>query len=156
MTGIFRAPYECRIGYAAGSPMRLMRFDPPASNGKVVGRASLDGREACTCTISVDSAHGVEWDITGWYVDEWARRQGIGRWALASAMKEAVSRHGLPHAIRYIWNGENGYVLDWLERHFDAVCACPLAVRKTCPDDDRESHIYELDRDKVLGYFGIG
>lgn len=44
---------------------------------------------------------------------------------------------------------------DWLVKNFDAVCECPIAVQKTQPGDDWDSHIYELDCNKVLRFAGV-
>ena len=62
---------------------------------------------------------------------------------------------GIPAHIEYIWNGQNQYVYDWLKKNFDAVCKCPIAAQKTQPGDDWDSHIYELDCNKVLRFAGI-
>jgi hypothetical protein len=61
----------------------------------------------------------------------------------------------IPNHIEYIWNGQNQYVYDWLVKNFDAVCECPIAVQKTQPGDDWDSHIYELDCNKVLSFAGV-
>lgn len=71
-------------------------------------------------------------------------------------MKKLTIDETIERYEKYLsWNGLNQYVYDWLEKNFDAVCNCPLAVQKTQSDDDWSSHIYTLDKDKVLEFAGI-
>ena len=65
------------------------------------------------------------------------------------------SHHGAPDTVEYIWNGANQYVFDWLEENFGALSKCPIAVQKYASDDDWKSHIYILNREKFLKYFGV-
>lgn len=85
----------------------------------------------------------------------WDLYRTIGTDILKHGLQNMAQIFGLPDHIEYIWNGLNQYVYDWLEKNFDAVCNCPLAVQKTQSDDDWSSHIYTLDKDKVLEFAGI-
>lgn len=132
--------------------MMIYRVQP--ENGRVTGYMQEDGKEACTCIVSVDQKAST-WDITGWYTKEGFRNKGIGAAAMSNTLREVLRVFGEPSKIQYTWNGENSYVLEWMERHFGAVCNCPLAVQKTASDDDWDSHIYDLDKDEFLRYFGL-
>lgn len=97
------------------------------------------------------------WTISAWYThqDE-QRHSGFGKQVMKEALAACLSGgQALPDSIDYIWNGANEYVLDWMVKHFDAVCTCPLAVQKKAPDDDWQSHIYHLDAKKLFCYFGL-
>lgn len=104
--------------------------------------------------LSIDAKTGV-WDITFWNTHEKYRHHGYGKMSLEKAFHKAIEVYGFPQTIRYAWNGTNQYVLDWMERHFNAECSSPIAVRKTQPDDDKDSHIYVLDKMKVFEYFSF-
>lgn len=132
----------------------MMIYKVQPDNCRVTGYMQEDGKEACTCIVSIDKTT-CTWDITGWYTKEGFRNRGIGTAAMSNTLREVRRVFGEPSKIQYTWNGENEYVLEWMERHFKAVCNCPLAVQKTASDDDWDSHIYDLDRDLFLSYFGI-
>ena len=53
--------------------------------------------------------------------------------------------------IKYIWNGANEYVGEWLEK-FDARNDCPITFLKNNSEDIWECHLYTLDKDKFLLY----
>lgn len=118
--------------------------------------------EACTsygapvgkCRICFDES-GKVWTISSWFVEPEYQNQGIGHRILQKTLARMYQTYGLPDKIEYIWNGANEYVLNWMERHFDAACTCPLVIQKTQTDDDWSSHIYELNTEKVLCYFKI-
>lgn len=123
-------------------------------NGHITCRMLSDkDEEICACEISV-SGEGI-WNITSWHTKESFRNKGFGRRTMKLVLSMCRSRYGKPSVIRYTWNGVNAYVLEWMERHFNAVCTCPVAVQKNQAGDDWESHIYELDKDKVFGYFEL-
>lgn len=108
----------------------------------------------CICKVSIDrDAHS--WNITSWHTKEGFKNQGFGKATMQKALAHCMKTYEYPVAIRYTWNGVNNYVLDWLIRHFNAKCTCPIAVQKTQPDDDWSSHIYELNKEKVLKYFKL-
>lgn len=132
-----------------------MRPEITDSAGSVEYRL-LDDRSAeiCRCHISVN-LYTKSWDIVSWFTAEGYKNKGYGKAALKCLLRYCLDHYGMPPSITYIWNGTNQYVMDWLEKHFDAVCACPISVQKTQPGDDWSSHIYKLDRDKVLTYFGL-
>lgn len=105
-----------------------------------------------TCGLNVDNS---EWTIYVWNTHEAYMHEGYGKLCMEQLMRFCFHKYGLPSKIRYIWNGQNEYVGEWLHNHFDAKSCCPLSVMKNNADDDWESHIYELDIDKVLIYFGL-
>lgn len=109
----------------------------------------------CHCEIHKKDDDSNTWVITAWYTEDNYKKRGIGTAVLASALREMKTAFGIPDHIEYIWNGQNKYVYDWLVKNFDAVCKCPIAVQKTQPGDDWDSHIYELDCNKTLRFAGI-
>ena len=116
------------------------------TNGKVTPESH--------CRITTDR-NKKRFIITDWQTAAESRHKGFGKRALRSAIKQAIRTKGHPDSIGYVWNGQNSYVFDWLEKNFDARCTCPIAVLKNNADDDPESHIYELDVAKVLDYFNL-
>lgn len=106
------------------------------------------------CILSVDPGTGT-WNVTFWNTRDGYKHKGYGKESMRQALYKAVEIYGFPEIMQYTWNGDNQYVLEWMEKHFDARCICPLVVQKTQPDDDRESHIYVLDRKKVSAYFSF-
>lgn len=132
------------------------KYDIQEKGNRIVCRLSAMGvDDVCRCTVSVNESANI-WRISSWFTKSGFGNKGFGRAALEKALQRCMDRYGDPEGIEYTWNGENAYVLAWLERHFDAVCICSVAVQKTQPDDDWDSHIYELDKEKVLQYFKIG
>lgn len=111
-----------------------------------------DNKNVGLCLISVTDNI---WTISGWFVDKEYQGKGIGTSLLQGSLKYLCENFGEPSKIEYIWNGANEYVLDWLTKNFSPVSKCPIAVQKTQADDDWSSHIYTLDKDKVLRYFDI-
>ena len=80
---------------------------------------------------------------------------GYGYKTMKHIVSNLCTKYGRPDKIRYIWNGANEYVMEWMKRHFTPVSLLPLAVQKYSEKDDWEAHIYILDRNKFLEYFGI-
>lgn len=117
--------------------------------------ATIGDKEICNCKIYRKADQTNTWVIPAWFTEEGYKNQGIGTDILKHGLQNMAQIFGLPDHIEYIWNGLNQYVYDWLEKNFDAVCNCPLAVQKTQSDDDWSSHIYTLDKDKVLEFAGI-
>lgn len=106
----------------------------------------------CKCRVA---ASPEVLNIDCWYTDKKYQGQGYGGKALHKLLHYIVNEIGVPAKVQYTWNGANEYVYDWMCKHFDARCTCPLAVQKECADDDWESHIYVLDRDKFIDYFHL-
>ncbi|MBO5389166.1 MAG: GNAT family N-acetyltransferase [Lachnospiraceae bacterium] len=104
---------------------------------------------------SLISSTNNTWTITGWYIDEEYQNKGLGKELLHNSFTYLYNLFGTPNKIDYIWNGTNEYVIEWLRSNFSPISKCPIAVQKTQADDDWESHIYTLDKDKVLIYFNI-
>lgn len=109
----------------------------------------------CHCEIHKKDNELNTWVIPVWFTEEGYKNRGIGTVVLTSALRDMKTTFGVPDHIEYIWNGQNQYVYDWLKKNFDAVCKCPIAVQKTQPGDDWESHIYELNCNKVLRFAGV-
>ena len=129
-------------------------FDVRTFKDHVECEALLESQRVCFCKVNIDTA-GHTWTIASWFTNENLQGQGIGKQTLARVLSKLYGITGTPKEIEYIWNGTNDYVLEWMERHFDAKCSCPIAVQKKQADDDWESHIYKLNVAKVLDYFGI-
>lgn len=106
----------------------------------------------CKCRVNYNNG---KWSISSWFTDKEYQHKGLGKKALEVALQTIYKVTGKPDSIEYIWNGTNSYVGDWITKHFDAKCKCPLVVLKETFNDDWESHIYELNVDKVLKYFNI-
>lgn len=51
------------------------------------------------------------------------------------------------------WYTKKGYGNQGIGRA--SVCNCPIAVQKTQTGDDWDSHIYTLNKNKVLDYFKV-
>lgn len=116
--------------------------------------AFIENESVCFCKVNIGTENHT-WEIVSWFTNENFQGQGIGKQTLARVLSKLYGITGTPKEIEYIWNGTNDYVLEWMERHFDAKCSCPIAVQKKQADDDWESHIYKLNVAKVLDYFGI-
>ena len=104
------------------------------------------------CSITVTNN---VWTISEWFIDKTLQGKGIGRALLRSTLEYLYNVLGEPLKIEYIWNGQNEYVLEWLTRNFEPISKCPLSVQKTQTEDDWESHVYVLDKNKVLKYFRL-
>lgn len=122
--------------------------------GSIMCEALLGSKIVCSCKVNFNLQDHT-WTIAAWFTNEDMQGQGIGKQTLAHTLSCLYQNTGIPQKIKYIWNGMNPYVLEWLERHFDAKCSCPMAIQKKQPDDDWESHIYDMDVSKTLMYFGI-
>ena len=120
----------------------------------VVCEAFLENKTVSYCKVNNNNTIHI-WTIVLWFTNEGLRGQGVGKKTLAHAISNLYEKTGKPNEIKYIWNGTNSYVLEWLERNFDAECSCPIAIQKKQADDDWESHIYDLDVEKTLAYFEI-
>lgn len=114
--------------------------------------ASVDKAQVCECKVSVDKSL---WTISSWFTKPGYKGKGIGKNTMKTTLNHILKTYGVPEKIEYIWNGANSYVLEWLEKNFDAVCTCPIAVQKLLTEDDWSSHIYELNAKKVLSYFEL-
>ena len=108
-----------------------------------------DGSRISHCKISTNNT---SWSITEWYTTHNYMHQGYGKIVLRKAVQELIKR-GKPTEIRYVWNGANEYVMNWLIKHFDPVSILPLAVQKVTQEESWESHIYVLNKEKFLRYF---
>lgn len=130
-----------------------MHFDIRERKGHVTCKMCTGADEVvCTCEISISRD---AWNITAWYTKEGFKNKGLGKQTMQVALRYCRETYGEPQAMQYTWNGVNHYVLEWLEKNFDAVCTCPIAVQKNQSGDDWDSHIYGLDKEKVLQYFGL-
>lgn len=125
-------------------------------NGRSVQVRNIErfsGEEMCYASISLNEAdEEKKWGISEWFTEEKYRNIGIGRITLKKLSQYIVDKYGRPNIVEYTWNGTNDYVLDWLMKHFDAKCNCPIAVQKTQSSDDWDSHIYTLNAEKFLAY----
>lgn len=125
-----------------------------ASHGIAYASYEEKVQKACVCKVGYGNS-GSSWVISSWFTEEAYQNQGLGRMVLQRVLIRLYEKFGEPDTIEYIWNGANGYVLEWMEKHFDAKCLCPLVVQKTQAGDDWLSHVYDLDVGKVLSYFKV-
>lgn len=115
---------------------------------------SPDNKKVSMCKINIDTSNGIpKWTISEFFTEKEFMHKGFGKITMKHLVHYLIGIFGVPSDIEYIWNGANQYVFDWITEEFDAVCQCPLAVQKTQTDDDWSSHMYTLNRDKVLQYF---
>ena len=128
------------------------KFKENKSNSSIEKQYFLDDKLVCKCKVDYDK-NG--WCISSWYTEKEYMHKGFGRKTLASVLADLYELTGKPEQIQYIWNGSNDYVEEWLERNFDATNTYPIEVQKNCWEDTWDSHVYDLDVDKVLGYFSI-
>lgn len=96
-----------------------------------------------------------KWTISGWYVNKSYQNKGFGNHLLKETFQYIINNKYVPNTIDYIWNGTNQYVYNWIVDKFDAYCDCPIAVRKNSFDDDWNSHIYHLNKNKLFEYFEL-
>ena len=96
--------------------------------------------------------NGKSWEVSAWYTDAEYQNKGYGSIALKQAMVYAHACTEDPEQVEYTWNGVNQYVMDWLERKFNAKCTCPIAVLKYSVEYTKEAHKYELDVKSVLDW----
>lgn len=129
-----------------------MWFSTNQNNNSFTTTAHIYDEEVCKCTISRDFD---TWTISSWYTEKNHQHHGYGKLTLLECLKVLATKFPMPEYVKYIWNGANQYVFDWLKENFDAVCECPIAVQKYASEDDWSSHIYVLDKDKFFEYFKI-
>lgn len=129
-----------------------MQFYTTQNNNSFTTIAYNNDEEICKCTVSRDLD---TWTISSWYTVKKYQHFGYGKITLQECLNTILKKFFMPKYIKYIWNGANKYVLDWLQNNFNAVCECPIAVQKYAAEDDWSSHIYTLNRDKFLIYFHI-
>lgn len=136
--------------------MDEIKYEISQRNNGTIIRCSAkldDSKEVCECQLSVEPDN--TWTISSWFTKNGYGGKGIGKSTMNKLFAYVAQTHGIPEKIEYIWNGTNGYVLKWLERNFDAICTCPIAVQKLMTEDDWSAHVYALDTKKVLNYFGL-
>lgn len=104
------------------------------------------------CMIGVEE--GI-WQITGWYTEEHHKKMGYGKETMKYLLEYLFIKYGEPSGIEYVWNGTNRYVYNFIKDKFDAQCRCPIAVQKYQAEDDWESHIYILNKSKVMDFFNV-
>lgn len=123
------------------------------SNARGIRVKLKDGQDTISeCKISIlDNV----WSISEWYTYNTYKHKGYGNVVMKEALSRLYKDCGEPDEIRYIWNGVNAYVMDWLTKHFDPVSSLPLEVQKTSETDVWEAHIYILNKEKVLEYFEV-
>ena len=80
------------------------------------------------CKISNDMITHT-WTISEWYVNQDYQNQGFGNQILKATLKDLYAIHKRPDRIRYIWNGQNEYVHNWLQKKFSPISECPIAVQ---------------------------
>lgn len=130
----------------------LLKFEINIANNSYRCNTLFNDFAVCKCQINKENN---TWTISSWYTDKNYLNKGIGAKTLKYLLQHLYDKFGCPENIEYIWNGANQYVYDWIEKNFDAISKCPLAVQKTQCEDDWNSHIYHLNVKKVLKYFTI-
>lgn len=125
-------------------------------NNKIVSEAlsNQTHKPVGHITISVNAKTN-SWMISEWFVDHTYQHQGIGKELFQKSIEFMNSHFPYPNKIKYVWNGANQYVYDWLQKNFSPVSQCPMAIQKFNADDDWLSHVYELDKKSLYDYFGV-
>ena len=126
-------------------------------NGSILKCLLIDDNKTIgKCLVSFDYLSDFSnWTISGWYISKDFQNKGVGKELLRKTLLYLYKNFGEPNTIKYIWNGQNIFVYNWLAKNFDAVSNCPMVVQKYQSDDDWESHIYDLNKTKILDYFNI-
>ena len=127
-----------------------LNFKITAEAHAFLAEAFIKNEKVCECRINVEENI---WSVSSWYTKKEFLNQGYGFATMKYLILFLEKHKCLPDKIQYIWNGSNKYVLDWMVKHFDAENICPVAVQKYASDDDWESHIYVLDKNKFFDYF---
>ena len=109
----------------------------------------INNQRMSYCKINRDNNNA--WTISEWFTDKNHLHQGYGKQVLTSLLHEMYENFGRPSEVKYIWNGANEYVMDWLKR-FDPVCMLPITAMKYSEIDKWEAHVYTLNTDKILRY----
>ncbi len=122
--------------------------------GIYISKLYIDGNNACECKICINPEKTI-WSISSWHTNNRYMHQGYGSQTLKHTLQRMYDDLHEPEQIRYIWNGANQYVMDWLEQNFTPVSLLPIATQKKDDIDDWDAHIYILDKQKVLTYFNI-
>ena len=91
--------------------------------------------------------------ISSWYTLQEFQHQGLGTKNLKQNLNNVLYLFGKPKEIKYIWNGANKYVLDWLKTNFDATNNENISVLKNGSKDNWNNHIYNLNIEKFMKYF---
>ena len=113
---------------------------------------TLEQKQITESLISVNTKQKVM-TISSWHTEEKYQHHGYGTENLKEIVKNAVYCFGNPEKVKYIWNGANEYVLEWLKDNFDARCLEDINVIKNSVEDSWNNHIYILDTKKFLDYF---
>lgn len=102
-----------------------------------------ENKEIAVCT---GNASDNALSITGWYTEKDFQHRGFG----TAVMKNMIERFLREFCsdrdaavISYTWNGQNDYVLTWLES-VGAVKTEDIAAQKYNQEDTWENHIYEI------------
>ena len=125
-----------------------------AIHGTYESRLLKDGHEVSKCRVcAYDDG---TWSVSQWYTAGGYKRSGYGREVMRHVLEAVLGDRGAPLGVRYVWNGANAYVVEWLKRHFSPVSLLPIEEQKYGSSDDWRAHVYELDVGAFLSYFEIG
>ena len=127
-------------------------FHDEKTETQLITNLYINSKSVCHCKITKNDQK--EWFIVSWYTDPMYLHKGYGFKTMQHAVQKLCAE-SMPKIVKYIWNGSNSYVMDWMQRHFQPVSMLPLAVQKYSEKDTWESHIYILDTKSFLEYFGI-
>ena len=92
--------------------------------GHVTCKVRNDGKTVSTCTLSI-SVNERKWEVSYRNTCDGYKHLGYGKSSMGRVLEKAMEIYGMPEHIHYIWNGANEYVLEWMEKYFDAKCSCP-------------------------------
>lgn len=98
--------------------------------------------------ISVCTANASEnrLEITGWYTQQSHQKQGFGRACMANVLERFLQFWCTcvdDAVVTYTWNGQNQYVLKWLESMGAESLEDP-AAKKYCNEDTWDNHMYKI------------
>jgi len=130
--------------------MLTINYNVIVNNKYVQVVAEADNKAIGSC--KVDYADN-EITISSWFVDKEYQHLGYGKKILGKAIESIPDKFDV---VKYIWNGRNEYVLQWMEKHFNAKSLCPIHMLKYSylhPEDSWDLHVYKLNTEKFMKYF---
>lgn len=113
-------------------------------------QAFVGGKKVCESKISADAEN--VWTISAWYTVKDQHKRGYGKKTLLENLRVMRELLGRPTGVRYVWNGANQYVMDWLNKNFQPTTLLPIAELKYQEEDCWEAHVYELNTDNVMRF----
>ena len=81
----------------------------------------IDGELVNTCEVNVSKGCVT---VVSWFTEEKFKHHGYGKETLGLLLRDVCREFGIPTSVKYVWNGENQYVLNFLV-HLGRRVGCP-------------------------------